>query len=122
MEQQWAWAEASRWRMYRKRYRLGRTCSTDPNALLFRDGVSVSIAPKALDVLHYLATRPARLVTKEELLAAIWPDVIVSDASIKVCVRRNPHRASGRPEDACALWKRCIVGGIGSSASRRRRR
>jgi DNA-binding winged helix-turn-helix (wHTH) protein/tetratricopeptide (TPR) repeat protein len=57
------------------------------NARLLRDGRPVAITPKALDVLHYLACRPDRLVTKEELLSALWPDVIVTDASIKVCVR-----------------------------------
>ena len=59
----------------------------DPaNARLLRDGRPVALTPKALDVLHYLASRPDRLVTKEELLSAVWPDVIVGDASVKVCV------------------------------------
>jgi DNA-binding winged helix-turn-helix (wHTH) protein/tetratricopeptide (TPR) repeat protein len=57
------------------------------NARLLREGTPVSLAPKALDVLHYLASRPDRLVTKNELLSNVWPDVVVSDASIKVCVR-----------------------------------
>src|SRR3954469_22613377 len=57
------------------------------NARLLRDGRAVAITPKALDVLHHLASRPDRLVTKDELLSAVWPDVIVSDASVKVCVR-----------------------------------
>ena len=46
-----------------------------------------ALTPKAVEVLHYLASRPDQLVTKDELLSAVWPDVIVSDASIKVCVR-----------------------------------
>ena len=57
------------------------------NARLLRDGRPVAITPKAFDVLHHLASRAQRLVTKDELLSAVWPDVIVSDASIKVCVR-----------------------------------
>ena len=57
------------------------------NARLLRDGRPLAITPKSLDVLHYLASRPQRLVTKQELLAALWPDVIVSDASVKVCIR-----------------------------------
>lgn len=60
----------------------------DPaNARLLRDGRTVPLTPKAFDVLHFLAGRPDRLVTKDELLTAIWPDVVVSDASVKVCVR-----------------------------------
>src|SRR5215217_1770243 len=57
------------------------------NARLLRAGRPVALTPKAFDVLHHLASRPQRLVTKDELLTAVWPDVIVSDASIKVCVR-----------------------------------
>ena len=57
------------------------------NARLLRDGRPVALTPKAFDVLHHLASRAQRLVTKDELLSAVWPDVIVSDASIKVCVR-----------------------------------
>ena len=56
------------------------------NARLLRDRQAVPLAPKALDVLHYLATRPERLVTKNELLSALWSDVVVSDASVKVCI------------------------------------
>src|SRR6476659_9909766 len=58
-----------------------------PNARLVRDGRSLAITPKSFDVLRYLAARPQRLVTKKELLATLWPDVIVSDASVKVCIR-----------------------------------
>src|SRR4051794_37008050 len=57
------------------------------NARLLRDGRPVALTPKAFDVLHFLASRPDRLVTKDELLSAVWPDVIVGDASVKVCVR-----------------------------------
>lgn len=57
------------------------------NARLARGRRSVALTPKALAVLHYLASRPGRLVTKDELLTALWADVVVCDASIKVCVR-----------------------------------
>src|SRR5262247_3318723 len=35
---------------------------------------------KACEVLHYLATHPGRMVTKEALFQAVWPDTAVSDA------------------------------------------
>src|SRR5688500_8983570 len=57
------------------------------NARLWRGDQAVALTPKALDVLHFLATRPDRLVTKDELLSGVWPDVVVGDASVKVCVR-----------------------------------
>jgi len=32
--------------------------------------------------LSYLAERPSQLVTKEELFGAVWPDTVVSDATL----------------------------------------
>jgi pimeloyl-ACP methyl ester carboxylesterase/DNA-binding winged helix-turn-helix (wHTH) protein len=47
---------------------------------------SVPLSPKALALLEYLAARPGRLITKEELLGAIWPGVFLSAGALKVCV------------------------------------
>lgn len=66
--------------------RFGQYVLESENARLLRRGMPVQITPKALDVLQFLVARPNRLVTKVELLSAIWPDVLVSDASVKVCV------------------------------------
>src|SRR5262245_36994183 len=41
---------------------------------------------KSFELLRYLAENADRLVTKEELFKAIWPDVIVSDESLTHCV------------------------------------
>ena len=47
----------------------------------------VALRPKAFEVLHYLAKNAGRLVAKEELYDAVWPDVTVSDDSIAQCIR-----------------------------------
>jgi len=47
----------------------------------------VSMTPKALSVLEYLASRPGRLIKKSELLDALWPDTFVADGALKVCIR-----------------------------------
>jgi DNA-binding winged helix-turn-helix (wHTH) protein len=49
---------------------------------LTRDGVDVAVSPRHIELLAVLATRPAALVTKEELIATGWPDVAVSDNSL----------------------------------------
>jgi adenylate cyclase len=46
----------------------------------------VALRPKSFALLRYLVENPDRLVTKEELLKAIWPDVIVTDHVLKNCV------------------------------------
>ncbi len=42
----------------------------------------VSLAPKAFDVLLFLAQNPNRLVTKEELLQAVWGDTFVEEGNL----------------------------------------
>ena len=60
----------------------------DPaSGLLLRGGTPVPLTPKAFAVLHYLAARPDHLVSKDELLHAVWPNVFVGDAVLKVAIR-----------------------------------
>ena len=58
------------------------------NQCLRRGAQPVTLTPKAFTVLRYLMDHRGRLVTKEELLNAAWPEVYVSDAALKVCIRR----------------------------------
>src|SRR5262245_5288771 len=53
---------------------------------LMRGNEVVPLRPRALALLHYLAQRPNHLVTKEELLAAVWPGISVSEVVLAVCV------------------------------------
>src|SRR5215831_19590806 len=56
----------------------------DPaNACLWYGVEAVVLPPKAFDVLHYLVTHPDRLVTKDELLDAVWPETAVTDAVVR---------------------------------------
>jgi DNA-binding winged helix-turn-helix (wHTH) protein/predicted ATPase len=54
---------------------------------LFRDDDVVPLRPKPFEVLQYLSQRPGKLVTKDEILAAVWPDTTVTDTVLKVCIR-----------------------------------
>ncbi len=47
--------------------------------VLYRQGQVVALAPKPFDTLAYLAAHPRRVVPKQELLDAIWPDTFVTD-------------------------------------------
>jgi pimeloyl-ACP methyl ester carboxylesterase len=53
---------------------------------LSRGAHPVDLPPKAFGVLRYLAERPGKLVSKEELLRGIWPDVHVSPDVLKVTI------------------------------------
>jgi pimeloyl-ACP methyl ester carboxylesterase/DNA-binding winged helix-turn-helix (wHTH) protein len=46
----------------------------------------VGLPPKAFSVLRYLAQRPGQLVSKEDLLEAVWPNVHVGGDVLKVTI------------------------------------
>jgi adenylate cyclase len=49
---------------------------------LLLDGREVALRPKTFAVLRYLVENPGRLVSKEELLAAVWPNLVVTDDTL----------------------------------------
>ncbi|HTV54520.1 MAG TPA: winged helix-turn-helix domain-containing protein, partial [Terriglobia bacterium] len=53
---------------------------------MLREGTPVTLAPKTFDTLAYMVQASARLVTREELMKAIWPDSFVEDANLTVNV------------------------------------
>ena len=62
--------------------------SVDFAAEVVRDraGRPVELRPQAFAVLRHLAANPDRLVTKDELMQAVWPGVAVTDDSLVQCV------------------------------------
>jgi len=49
---------------------------------LLADGREITLRPKTFAVLHYLVTHPGRLIGKEELLEAVWPNLVVTDDTL----------------------------------------
>src|SRR5213592_2691432 len=45
-------------------------------------GKTVKLEPKAMATLIYLANRPGQVVSREALLSAVWPGVVVGDDSL----------------------------------------
>ena len=58
------------------------------NQCLWRGSQAIKLRPKPFAVLTYLLGRPAQLVTKEELLNAVWPETFVGDGVLKVTIRQ----------------------------------
>jgi predicted ATPase/DNA-binding winged helix-turn-helix (wHTH) protein len=54
--------------------------------VLRREGVELPLGSRALDILIYLAGRPGEVITKQELIDHVWPDVTVEEGSIRVHV------------------------------------
>src|ERR1700682_1894840 len=46
----------------------------------------VELRPKSFEVLRHLVENVGRLVTKDELIKAVWPNVIVTDESLARCI------------------------------------
>src|SRR5262245_34365787 len=67
---------------------------------LLRDGADVKLRPKAFELLRYLVQHQGRVVSKEELIRAIWPDAFVTDDSLVQCVR-DVRRALNDESQQC---------------------
>ncbi|PYQ04569.1 MAG: hypothetical protein DMF82_10290, partial [Acidobacteria bacterium] len=63
-------------------YEFGSFRLDPAERLLLKDGQPVSLTPKAFDLLVYLAERPGRLVEKQALMAALWPDAVVEETNL----------------------------------------
>jgi adenylate cyclase len=73
-------------------------------------GDDIRLRPQSADVLQYLLDRAQRVVGREEILQAIWPDVVVTEQSITQCIS-DIRRALGTvaPELLRALPKRGYI-------------
>jgi DNA-binding winged helix-turn-helix (wHTH) protein/predicted ATPase len=64
---------------------------------------AIHLNPKAFEVLTMLIEHPGQLVSKEQLLDAVWPDTHVADGVLKVCIAEIR-----RALDDSATAPRCI--------------
>ena len=73
-------------------------CLDLANEQLWRGSQAIKLRPKAFAVLDHLIGRPGQLVTKDDLLNAVWPGTFVSDAVLKVTVRQIRHALGDDPK------------------------
>ena len=67
-------------------YRFGGFALDPARGILRRpDGAEVGLRPKSAEVLR-TSRNPGRVVSRDELMEAVWPGVIVTDDSITQCV------------------------------------
>src|SRR5262245_36711434 len=56
----------------------------------------LDLPPRVFALLRHLVEHPKRLITKNELFAALWGDTVVSEAALTSCVR-DLRKALGDP-------------------------
>jgi len=49
---------------------------------LLRNGAEIPVRPKSFELLKFLVLNPDRLVSKDELMAAVWPGTFVTDDAL----------------------------------------
>src|SRR5882724_2662591 len=67
-------------------------------ALLTRLGTPVPLPPKVFDLLVYLVSNAGRLVEKEELLKALWPDSFVEEANLTINIAALRRALGSQPD------------------------
>ncbi len=84
----------------RRVYRFGPFQLDATAKVLLRDGEPVRLARKAVETLLALVENAGQVVTKEELMAAVWPDRVVDEANLAqnvAVIRRSLGAERGSP-------------------------
>ena len=63
-------------------YAFGTIVIDTAQQLVLRDGIPVPLTPKTYDTLLVLVKNPGRLMPKNELMQALWPDSFVEEANL----------------------------------------
>ena len=102
---------AGAWRFDRFTLDLAR------GAVLGPDGAEVPLRPRSLALLRLLVENPGRVVNRDAIMAAVWPDVVVTDESITQCAATSARpwatRRSAAQDRAQARLSSGRRGGIG---------
>ena len=102
----------------RLRYRFASFCLDPGQRTLLQSDAPIAITPKVFDLLLVLVENAGRLVTKQELLARVWPDTFVEEANLSVHVsvlRKFSGTRRSRPSEEWVSLRRAGCGGAGRS-------
>jgi DNA-binding winged helix-turn-helix (wHTH) protein len=90
--------------------------------LLEKGGGPVQLGSRALDILIALVERPAEVVSKKELFARVWPDLVVDEGNLRYHVSAlrkalSEGRSGTRYVTNVSGRGYCFVGPISRAAS-----
>jgi predicted ATPase/DNA-binding winged helix-turn-helix (wHTH) protein len=66
-------------------YQFGEFTLDVSRGCLLEGGEEIKLRPKVYEALKYLVEHPGRLISKQELIQAMWPDAFVTDDSLVQC-------------------------------------
>jgi len=66
-------------------YEFGEFTLDLARGCVLRAGEEIKLRPKVYETLKYLVERPGQLISKQELMQAVWPDSFVTDDSLVQC-------------------------------------
>ena len=81
-------------------YRFGPFVLDPARRTLARAGSVIPLTPKAFDVLLFLTQNPNRLVTKDELLQAVWGDTFVEEGNLTQYISHLRKALGDNSDDA----------------------
>ena len=84
--------------MNKTTYKFGEFLLDLAEKRLLRNGQTVSLQPKVFDVLVVFAARHGELVSRDELMDAVWADTFVEEANLRICVHAL-RKALGKNAD-----------------------
>ena len=66
-------------------YQFGEFTLDVVRGCVLKAGAEIKLRPKVYETLKYLVEHPGRLIGKQELMQAVWPDAFVTDDSLVQC-------------------------------------
>ena len=66
-------------------YEFGEFTLDVAKGCVLKAGEEIKLRPKVYEALKYLVEHPGRLIGKQELMQAVWPDAFVTDDSLVQC-------------------------------------
>jgi len=79
-------------------YRFGEFTLDVGRGCLFHGGEEIKLRPKVYETLKYLVENSGRLIGKQELIQAVWPDAFVTDDSLVQCTVELRRALGGRDQ------------------------
>jgi predicted ATPase/DNA-binding winged helix-turn-helix (wHTH) protein len=67
-------------------YRFGEFTLDVARGCVFKAEEQIRLRPKLYEALKYMVEHPGRLIGKQELMQAVWPDSFVTDDSLVQCI------------------------------------